>query len=68
MKIKNTKNKKTSSKKVFLNTQAEIEKCINSPVYFYNKYLKKEWQKELTESEYQKFTEEIKQKQTYCLD
>lgn len=36
----------------------ELQKCIDSPVYFYNKYFKNENQKELTEKEYNEFIEE----------
>lgn len=32
--------------------EAEFEKCKNSPVYFYNNYIRKEGQKEYTEQEY----------------
>ena len=30
----------------------ELQKCKDSPVYFYNKYVRKETQRELTEAEY----------------
>ncbi len=30
----------------------ELQKCKDSPVYFYNKYVRKDGQKELTEAEY----------------
>jgi hypothetical protein len=32
--------------------EAELQKCKTSPVYFYNKYVRKEGQRELTEEEY----------------
>ena len=34
--------------------QKELQKCKDSFVYFYNKYVRKEGQKELTEAEYQR--------------
>lgn len=37
----------------------EIKKCENSPVYFYNKYVRKEGQKELTEDDYKNFVKQI---------
>ena len=39
--------------------QEELEKCKNSPVYFYNKYVRKEGQKELTEQEYNAFVKQV---------
>lgn len=39
--------------------QEELEKCKNSPVYFYNKYVRKEGQKELTEQEYNDFVKQV---------
>jgi len=33
----------------------ELQKCKNSPVYFYNKYVRKEGQQILTEREYTDF-------------
>ena len=33
----------------------EMQKCRQSPVYFYNKYVRKEWEKELIEQEYSDF-------------
>ena len=33
-------------------TQEELDKCTASPVYFYNKYVRKEGMKELTEEEF----------------
>lgn len=35
--------------------EAEIQKCIDSPVYFYNNYCKQPNQEELTEEEYNDF-------------
>lgn len=37
----------------------ELQKCKDSPVYFYNKYFRNKWQKELTESEYKDFIKQI---------
>ena len=37
----------------------ELQKCKDSPVYFYNKYVKKEGQKELTEDEYKDFVKQV---------
>ena len=45
------KNKKILSK--------EFQKCKDSPVYFYNKYVREEGQKELTETEYKEFTKQV---------
>ena len=39
--------------------QEELQKCEDSPVYFYNKYVRKEGQKELTESEYKDFVKQV---------
>ena len=39
--------------------QAELQKCKDSPVYFYNKYVRKEGQKELTEAEYENFVKQV---------
>lgn len=37
----------------------EIERCQKSPCYFYNNYVRKEGQKELTEDEYNDFAEKV---------
>jgi len=37
----------------------ELQKCKDSPVYFYNKYVRKESQKELTEVEYDDFVKKM---------
>jgi hypothetical protein len=39
--------------------QEELQKCKDSPVYFYNKYVRKEGQKELTEAEYNDFFKQV---------
>ena len=39
--------------------EEELQKCKDSPVYFYNKYVRKEGQKELTESEYEDFVKQV---------
>ena len=39
--------------------QEELQKCEDSPVYFYNKYVKKEGQKELTEDEYKDSVKQV---------
>jgi len=39
--------------------QEELQKCKDSPVYFYNKYVRKEGQKELTEDEYNAFVKQV---------
>ena len=37
----------------------ELQRCKESPVYFYNKYVRKEGQKELTQKEYDDFVKQI---------
>lgn len=37
----------------------ELQKCKDSPVYFYNNYIRKEGQKELTQLEYDNFIKQI---------
>lgn len=39
--------------------QEELQRCKDSPVYFYNKYVRKEGQKELTEAEYNDFVKQV---------
>ena len=39
--------------------QDELQKCKDSPVYFYNKYVRREGQKELTEVEYNNFVNQV---------
>lgn len=39
--------------------QEELQKCKDSPVYFYNKYVRKEGQKELTEAEYNDIVKQV---------
>jgi hypothetical protein len=39
--------------------QEELQKCKDSPVYFYNKYVRKEGQKELTQAEYEDFVKQV---------
>src|SRR5690606_28162906 len=39
--------------------QKELQKCKDSPVYFYNKYVRKEGQKELTKAEYDDFVKQV---------
>ena len=39
--------------------QEELQKCKDSPVYFYNKYVRKEGQKELTKAEYEDFVKQV---------
>lgn len=39
--------------------QEEIQKCKDSSIYFYNKYVRKEGQKELTEAEYNDFVKQV---------
>ena len=39
--------------------QEELQKCKDSLVYFYNKYVRKEGQKELTEAEYNDFVKQV---------
>lgn len=39
--------------------QEELQKCKDSPVYFYNKYVRKEGQKELTQAEYENFVKQV---------
>jgi len=43
-------------------TNEELEKSENSPIYFYNKYVRKEGQKELTEKEYEEFVKQVEYK------
>ena len=38
--------------------QDELQKCKDSPVYFYNKYVRKEGQRELTKAEYEAFVKQ----------
>lgn len=38
--------------------QEKLQKCKDSSVYFYNKYVRKEGQRELTESEYEDFVKQ----------
>ncbi len=40
--------------------QKELQKCKDSPIYFYNKYVKKEGQRELTEVEYEDFIKHVR--------
>jgi hypothetical protein len=47
------------TKELSLAAQDELQKCKDSPVYFYNKYVRKEGQKELTETEYAMFQKRI---------
>lgn len=42
-----------------LSEKKEMEKCKNSSVYFYNKYVKPDGQKELTEKEYEDFAKQL---------
>lgn len=39
--------------------QEELQKCKDSFVYFYNKYVRKERQKELTQAEYEDFVKQV---------
>lgn len=39
--------------------QEELQKCKDSPIYFYNKYVRKEGQKELTQDEYEDFFKQV---------
>jgi hypothetical protein len=39
--------------------QEELQKCKDSPVYFYNRYVRKDGQKELTEAEYNDFVKQV---------
>lgn len=39
--------------------QEEFQKCKDSPVYYYNKYVRKEGQKELTETEYEDCVKQV---------
>jgi hypothetical protein len=39
--------------------QEEIQKCKDSPVYFYNRYVRKEGQKEFTEGEFLDFVKQV---------
>jgi len=47
--------------------QDELQKCKDSPVYFYNKYVRKEGQKELTEAEYEDFVKQVEYKRNMPL-
>jgi len=38
----------------------ELQKCMDSPVYFYNKYVRKLGDKELTEEEYEEYIKPMK--------
>ena len=46
------------SKRLSSADQEELQKCKDSPVYFYNKYVRKAGQKELTEAEYNDFVKQ----------
>jgi hypothetical protein len=37
----------------------ELQKCKDSPVYFYNKYVRKDGEKELTEAEYENYVKQL---------
>lgn len=39
--------------------QEELQKCKDSPVYFYNKYVRKKDEKKLTEAEYADFVKQV---------
>lgn len=47
--------------------QDELQKCKDSPVYFYNKYVRKKGQKELTEAEYKDFIKQVEYQQNMPL-
>jgi hypothetical protein len=47
--------------------QAELQRCIDSPVYLYNKYIKKEGQREITEAEYNDFVTQVKYRRNMSL-
>ena len=64
---KTSKNKESAqlgtgavSSRLSSTNQKELQKCKDSPVYFYNKYVRKEGQKELTEAEYNDFVKQVK--------
>jgi len=40
-------------------SKEELQKCKDLPVYFYNKYVRKEGLKELTEVEYEDFVKQV---------
>ena len=39
--------------------ELELQKCKDEPVYFYNKYVRKDGMKELTEKEYTDFVKQV---------
>lgn len=41
--------------------ELELQKCKDSPTYFYNKYVRKEGQRELNEKEYDAFVKMVEQ-------
>jgi hypothetical protein len=47
--------------------QEELQKCKDSPVYFYNAYVRKEDQKELTEAEYEDFVKQVEYQRNMSL-
>jgi hypothetical protein len=59
MKEDNKLNSGSVSHRLSQADQKELQKCEDSPVYFYNKYVRKEGQKELTEDEYKDFVKQV---------
>lgn len=56
MRIRPKRNPKLSiSLQELQHDKEEIERCVQSPVYFYNRYVRKEGQKVLTEEEYRQY-------------
>lgn len=54
--IRNGKNIAPSLRDLQLD-KAELERCVKSPAYFYNTYIRKEGQPVLSEEEYNRFVE-----------
>lgn len=44
--------KKTDKIKAILDNKEEMRKCEKSPVYFYNKYMRRKGERKLSEKEY----------------
>lgn len=56
MKIKPKRRSNLSTSLIELQKdRQEIDRCVESPVYFYNRYVRKEGQKVLSEEEYREY-------------
>jgi hypothetical protein len=55
----------TDREKILIELKLEIDKCKDDPVYFYNKYVKKEGDKDITEEEYDMWVDMV-ERQRHC--